>query len=147
MKAKDIMTERPQVVTPDDRVEKAAEIMREHDVGFVPIVNNRDTMTMEGVITDRDITVRHVAEAHSRECTLRQHMTRTPIETVRSDDDLRDVEQVMQRAQVRRVPVVEGSRLIGVIAQADIAVAEAREHPDEVATTVEKISEPAHGKR
>lgn len=145
MTARDVMTSHPEVVTPSDLLQRAAEIMRDLDVGFVPIVNNRQAMKLQGVITDRDITIRHVAAGHPRECKVHEHMTATHIETVGPDMDLDEVLDVMQRAQVRRVPVVEGdNRIIGVIAQADIAMKETSEHPERVAQTVEKISEPRH---
>jgi CBS domain-containing protein len=148
MRARELMTPRPEVVTPNDPVERAAEIMRDLDVGFVPIVDDRGSMKLRGVITDRDITVRHVAAGHARDCTIDQHMTADQIATVRPDAELKQVADVMQRAQVRRVPVVEADgRIVGVIAQADIAVKGASEQPERVAETVERISEPARPQR
>lgn len=137
------MTPRREVVTPSDLIQRAAEIMRDVDVGFVPIVNDHQSMQLRGVITDRDITIRHVAAGHPRECKVHEHMTVDQIETVGPDADLQQVLDMMKRAHVRRVPVVDGEgRIVGVIAQADIAVKEAREHLEQVAETVEKISEP-----
>jgi CBS domain-containing protein len=110
--------------------------------------DSNPSMKLEGVITDRDITVRHVAAAHQRECNVHEHMVRDRIETVGPDASFEQVVEVMQRAQVRRVPVVEGDgRIIGLIAQADIATKEAPTPPQEVVETVEKISEPAHPQR
>lgn len=143
MKARDVMTAGPEAVIPSDLIQRAAEIMRDKDVGFVPIVEDRKTMRLAGVITDRDITVRHVAAGHPRECKVNEHMTNTGIETVQPDAEMSQVLEIMQRAQVRRVPVVEhDGRLVGVIAQADIAV-DANRDPEEVAETIERISEPA----
>lgn len=148
MNAREIMTPHPEAVTPSDSVQRAAEIMHDLDVGFVPIVNDRTSMQLKGVITDRDITVRHVAAGHPRECTVREHMTAERIATVAPDASLDEVLDAMKRAQVRRIPVVErDGRLVGVIAQADIAVKEAPSHPEHVAETVEKISEPAKPQR
>lgn len=147
MKAKEVMTASPEAVTPSDLIQRAAEIMRDRDVGFVPIVDDRKSMKLAGVITDRDITVRHVAAGHPRECKVNEHMTGVGIETVGPDVEVAQVLDVMQRAQVRRVPVVESDgRLVGVIAQADIAV-DADRQPQEVAKTVERISEPAEPRR
>jgi CBS domain-containing protein len=147
MKAREIMTATPDAVTPSDLIQKAAEIMRDHDVGFVPIVDDRKSMKLAGVITDRDITVRHVAAGHPRECKVNEHMTNAGIETVGPDADVSQVLEVMQRAQVRRVPVVEGDgRLVGVIAQADIAV-DSNRSAEDIAGTVERISEPARPAR
>jgi CBS domain-containing protein len=148
MKARDIMTPHPEVVTPSDLIQRAAEIMRDLDVGFVPIVKDRESMKLKGVITDRDITVRHVAAGHPRECKVNEHMTTQGIETVGPDADAQQIFDVMSRAQIRRVPVVEGDgRLLGVVAQADIAVKETSRQPEEVAATVGKISEPARPDR
>ena len=147
MKARELMTASPEAVTPSDLVQKAAEIMRDRDVGFVPIVDDRKSMKLAGVITDRDITVRHVAAGHPRECKVNEHMTNAGIETVGPEAELEQVLEIMQRAQVRRVPVVEADgRLVGVIAQADIAV-DGNGTAEDVAETVERISEPARPTR
>lgn len=74
-------------------------------------------------------------------------MTAQHTESVRPEANVREVMEVMKRAQVRRVPVVdESGRIIGVIAQADIVVKEAREHPEQVAATVEKSSGPGRAR-
>jgi CBS domain-containing protein len=147
MKAREVMTPSPDAVIPSDLIQRAAEIMRDRAVGFVPIVEDRKSMRLAGVITDRDITVRHVAAGHPRECKVNEHMTGVGIETVGPEAEVGQVLDVMQRAQVRRVPVVEpDGRLVGVIAQADIAVDADRTAKD-VAQTVERISEPAEPRR
>lgn len=140
MKARDIMTENPRVVTRDDTLADAARIMRDLDVGFVPVVDTSSSMRLEGVITDRDITIRHVAESHRDECRVGDHMTAGGIRTVSPDDDVKDVMEAMKSQQIRRIPVVEQDRLVGIIAQADLAT----EHVGDrkVGEVVEKISEP-----
>jgi len=143
MKARDIMTTNPQVVTPDEPITRAAEIMRDNDVGFVPVVDDRTGMRLQGVITDRDIAVRHVAHNCPSTCTVADHMTRDTIDAVSPDADLDEVIEVMERDQIRRVPVLdEGYRLVGIIAQADIATRGASEK--EVGELVERISEPKY---
>ena len=147
MKARELMTSQPEVVVPTDALERAAEIMRDADVGFVPVVDDRGTMKLQGVITDRDIAIRHVAAGHERSCQVKEHMTSGSLQAVKADDPVERVLEVMQRAQVRRVPVVEADgRLVGVIAQADVAV-DSQRGSQQVAATVEKISEPARPKR
>lgn len=144
MRASEIMTTGPEVVTLADPVRKAAKLMRDLNVGCLPIVDDRQSMHLRGVITDRDIAIRHVAEGHQRDCTVNDHMTGNGVATVQPDTELSQVLELMQRAQIRRVPVVEREgRLVGIIAQADIALKESARHPDEVAKTVERISEPA----
>jgi CBS domain-containing protein len=143
MKARQIMTANPEVVTPDEPVSRAARIMRDRDIGMVPVVTDRDSMSVTGIITDRDIAVRHVADLCQEDCSVATHMSRGEVETVKENDDSAAVLAAMQRREVRRVPVTnENGELVGVIAQADVATA--REIPrEDVAETLRKISEPA----
>jgi CBS domain-containing protein len=133
------MTANPQVVTASDSISRAAEIMRDTDVGIVPVVEDSGSMRLAGVVTDRDIAVRIVAEGRDGNVNVREIMS-SGLATVRPDDDLNRVTELMKREQVRRVPVVEGDRLVGIIAQADVA----REGGSDRKTgdVVEKISEP-----
>lgn len=148
MKARDIMTQNPEVVTSKDTVTQAARVMRDMDVGIVPVVEDRSKMDIKGVITDRDIAVRHVAEGHEQQCSVSDHMSSDHLDSVTPDSDVHDVMRLMKRDQVRRVPVVEdGNRVVGIIAQADLAVEEGPREPEEVEETIEKISEPGHPKR
>jgi CBS domain-containing protein len=119
-KARDIMTANPQVVTPADAVSRAAEIMRDADVGVVPVVEDQGSMRLAGVVTDRDIAIRVVAEGRNGETTTREVMS-SGLATVGPDDDVSSVLDLMKAEQVRRIPVVEGDRLVGIIAQADVA--------------------------
>jgi CBS domain-containing protein len=147
MRARDIMTPNPRVVTPDETVAAAAQLMRELDVGLIPVVDDADSMRLKGVITDRDIAVRHVAERHSDDCRVSAHMSEG-LTTASPDDDVDAVMDRMQREQIRRIPVVEdGDRLVGIIAQADLATDVGPGAPASVAKTVEKISEPAEPQR
>lgn len=141
MKARDIMTQNPDFVTPDERLTRAAQIMRDRDVGSVPVLDSGDSKRLEGVITDRDIAIRHVADEHGNDCVVEHHMSADALRTVAPDDDVDKVLETMKQSQVRRVPVVEsGNRLVGIIAQADVA----REgiHEQEVSRVVEQVSEP-----
>jgi CBS domain-containing protein len=138
MKARDIMTSNPRVVTAGDSITRAAEIMREADVGVVPVVEDSGTMRLAGVITDRDIAVRVVAEGRDGNVNVREIMS-SRVKTVGPEDDVDRVTQLMKSEQVRRIPVCEGDRLVGIIAQADVA----REGSDrKTGDVVQKISEP-----
>ena len=140
MKARELMTSSPECVTRDDSLQRAAQIMRDLDVGFVPVVDDRGSMRLAGVITDRDIAVRAVADGRSA-ARVADCMTAGSIRTVNPDDSDKDVLRAMRDAQVRRIPVVEdGNRLVGIIAQADIATEGLSDR--KVAETVEQISEP-----
>jgi CBS domain-containing protein len=142
MKARDIMTEYPQAVTPSDPLSDAAALMRDGDIGFLPVVEDRNSRRLVGVITDRDITIRHVADAHTDECVIKQHMTSDRLVTVAPDADTGEVHRLMIERQVRRIPVVDADgHVLGVIAQADVALKEQRDRT--TGEIVEKISEPA----
>ena len=138
-KARDIMTANPQCVTPDDSVSRAAEIMRDADVGVVPVVEDQGSMRLAGVVTDRDIAVRVVAEGRGSDCRTRDIMS-SGLATAGPDDDVDRVMDLMKREQVRRIPVVDGERLVGIIAQADVATDLGSDR--KTGDVVEKISEP-----
>jgi CBS domain-containing protein len=140
MKARDIMTANPECVTREDSLQRAAEIMRDVDVGAVPVVDDRNSMRLVGVITDRDITVRHVAGDNGENCRVGDHMTSGRLFTVSPDDEADHVLDRMKAEQVRRIPVVEGERIVGIIAQADVATEGFSDA--ETGEVVEKISEP-----
>jgi CBS domain-containing protein len=140
MKAREVMTEYPQVVTPSDPLSHAAALMRDGDLGFVPVVEDRQSRRLVGVITDRDIATRHVAQAHGDDCAIKQHMTADPLVTVAPDAPTSDVHKLMMEHQVRRVAVVDSDgHLLGVIAQADVATKEGRDKA--TGEIVERISE------
>ena len=146
MKAKDLMTRAPECVTREDSVKRAAELMRDLDVGFMPVVEDRTSMRLAGVLTDRDIAVRCVANGYRPDDRVGDYMTTGYIARVDSDADLDEVVAHMQDRQLRRIPVVEEEdRLVGVIAQADLAT-ESRDSR-EVATTLARVSEPAQPRR
>jgi CBS domain-containing protein len=143
MKARDIMTRNPTVVTPNDPISRAASLMQERDVGLIPVVDDLKTMQLVGVLTDRDIAVRCVAQQHDATCPVRHHMTTDALATVGADASAEDVMAQMEKHRVRRVPVVsKGKHLEGIIAQADVAVKLGPTQPAEVEHLVEHISEP-----
>lgn len=141
MKAQDIMSKNPRTVTPDTVLVDAARVMRSEEVGLLPVVEAADSRRLIGVITDRDITIRHVAEGHgSASCPVSEAMT-AEVRTCKPDDDVKDIMEVMGREQVRRLPVVdERGSVIGIVAQADI-VRKARDDK-KAEQTVERISAP-----
>jgi CBS domain-containing protein len=141
MKAKDIMTRKPKCVTPETSVREAARLMKEEDVGVLPVVERDGSDRLIGIVTDRDIAIRHVAEGHdSSSCPVREAMT-SSVRTAREDDDVESVMDLMGTEQVRRIPVVdERGSLVGIVAQADI-VREARDDK-KAERTIEKISDP-----
>jgi CBS domain-containing protein len=115
--------------------------MREAHIGSLPIT---DGEKLVGMITDRDITTRVVAEAADPNATSVGDVYSQDLISVEPDNDLREALQLMARHQVRRLPVVENDRLVGIVAQADIALAENQQETGEL---VEAISEPSDGER
>jgi CBS domain-containing protein len=138
-KAKDVMTRNPQVVTADASVQEAARLMKSEDTGVLPVVESQGTRRVVGVITDRDITIRVVAEGRSS-ATVRDAMS-TGVRTCKEDDSLNDVMKVMSSEQVRRVPIVDDSgELVGIVSQADVVLEGGDDKRAE--KTVEAISQP-----
>lgn len=141
MEVKDIMTPDPACCTPDTTLQRAAEMMVEHDCGEIPVVENAASMKPVGVITDRDITCRTVAKGHNPlTMTVAECMT-TPCVTVGPDTSLAECCRVLEENQIRRVPVVDAAgACCGIVALADIARhAEKRE----TAEVVKEVSEPS----
>jgi CBS domain-containing protein len=123
MRARDIMTAKPLTVVPTDPVWKAAEIMRYEDIGGVPVVSDKATGKLVGLITDRDITVRCIARRHGAVCVVLAHMTPQPLYTVHPDADVSEIVEKMEAAEVRRIPVVDDRGiLVGIVAERDLAM-------------------------
>jgi CBS domain-containing protein len=141
MKASELMTPDPACITPADSVQAAARMMGSYNVGSLPVVEGGDNKRLVGIITDRDVAIGAVAEGRM-DATVADVMTANP-RTVREEDDASRVEAIMAEEQVRRVPVVnERGAVVGMIAQADLALAENGISDRAVGRVVEKISEP-----
>lgn len=139
MKVSEIMTKNPACCTSDTKLQQVAKMMVDNDCGAIPIVENESNKKPIGMITDRDITVRTVAEGKNPlELTAQDAMT-TSIFTVRENSDTEECFNLMEEKQVRRVAVVdESGACCGIVAQADVA-----EHGSngEAAELVKEVSE------
>jgi CBS domain-containing protein len=133
---RDTMTAEPRSIDSSQQIVEAARLMRDEDVGSLPVLEDG---RLVGMVTDRDIAVRVVAEGRKPEATTVGEASSRDLVTVEPDHDLDDALLLMARHQVRRLPVVEGERLVGILAQADVALAEKEKKTGEV---VEAISEP-----
>lgn len=143
MKAKEIMSPDPQCCTPADTLQSAARMMADFDCGSLPVVENADRKVLIGVLTDRDIAIRGVAKGKTPDSKVNDVMTPAPT-SCSPDDDVDQVERIMVERQVRRVPVVDADRrVVGMIAQADLARDDRAASDRDVGRIVEKISEPA----
>jgi CBS domain-containing protein len=140
MKVREIMTSDPVCCVPEDTTQKVAQLLREHDVGSLPVVAARDDLRLVGMVTDRDICLAVVAEgADPKTTTIENCMTSEPA-ACREGENLNNCERLMEEHQVRRIPVVDGDgKLIGIVAQADIAQ---KEQPEKVKEVVAEISKP-----
>ena len=117
--------------------------MRDLQIGSVPVAADSATPVLVGLITDRDIAARCVAKKHDASCLVRDHMSPAPLQTVHPDADSADVIRKMEDAQVRRIPVVDGSGvLLGIIAQADLATKLGPREPYLMEEVLERISTP-----
>jgi CBS domain-containing protein len=115
---KEVMTSEVKACEPDTTVAEAAKVMAKEDVGPVPIVEEG---RLTGIVTDRDIVVRVVAEGRDPSSTTVGEIASRDVVTVSPDDDLDTALKHLAQNQVRRIPVVDGGRLVGIVAQADIA--------------------------
>ena len=134
---RDVMTPNPVCVSEKDSIRDAARIMAREDTGVVPVVDGKKII---GMITDRDIVVRLVAEGKDPSNARVNDAITKNVRSVKDDSTVQDALEVMSRAQIRRVPVVNGSNeIVGIVSMKDIAT-ETRES-GQVGKTVEKISE------
>src|SRR3712207_766444 len=123
MKAHDIMSTNPTCVTPETPLVEAARVMKEENIGIVPVVESSGSRRLVGVLTDRDIAVRAAAEGRDGSTTSVGHVMSSNVRTSSPDDSVDDIMDLMGREQVRRVPIVdERGTLVGIVAQADIVL-------------------------
>jgi CBS domain-containing protein len=143
MYARNLMTPEPSVISVNDTITSAARLMRTLRIGMLPVVDDTHHRHLLGVLTDRDIVVRCVAEGHRLDCRVEDHMTRDGLLTVLADSDLRLIADRMEQHQVRRLPVVDArQRVIGIVTQADLARRVGPEDPELVEEVLERISNP-----
>lgn len=139
-----VMTPNPVCCTRDTPLRDVANMMVDHDCGQIPVVESKDDRTPVGVVTDRDIAIRIVAEGRDANASTAGDAMSTPCKTVTTSTTLKDCVCLMEAERVRRVPVVDADgKLAGIVSIADIALAGKDAATAEVVT---KVSEPT-GKR
>jgi CBS domain-containing protein len=138
---REAMTPGVSAVSPSQSLAEAAELMKGEDVGSVPVVEEG---RLTGILTDRDIVTRAVAERRDPQTVKVDEVASRELVTVEPEQDLDEALALMARHQVRRLPVVEQGRLVGMLAQADVAL-EAKEK--KVGEVVEQISQPTSTER
>jgi CBS domain-containing protein len=134
MKVRDIMTTDVATATPDTTLEDVATMMRDEDTGAIPVL---DEAELVGIITDRDIVIRCIAEGKDPVETTVEDVLTEGLETIEPDADVSHAHDLMSRRQVRRLPVVEEGEFIGIVSIGDIAV----KSDTNVSHTLESVSE------
>jgi CBS domain-containing protein len=125
---------------PHDTVADVARLMKDEDIGPVPIVQDQDSRKLVGIVTDRDLALKVVADDLDATTTRVSDVMTTDLVTCREDDDINVALQAMSRNQLRRIPVVDaGNILVGIIAQADVATR--MNEPEKTGEVVKEISE------
>jgi len=139
MQINEIMTEDVSCVGPEATLQEAAQKMRDRDVGPLPICDNDRLI---GMVTDRDIVVRAIADGHDPATTSVRSVMTEGIEYCFEDDDVEEAARLMKKSQVRRLAVLNhDKRLVGIVSLGDLAVH--MRDDEEVGETLEEISEPA----
>ncbi len=140
MKVRELMTTEPTTVEPKATLGEAATLMKQEDCGSIPVVEGG---RLVGIVTDRDIVVRGVAAGKDPKTQrVSEVMSANPV-TIGPDNDVSDAEMKMADRQIRRLPVVEGGKLVGIIVTAQIARAG---NERKVGETLKEISEPTSGR-
>ncbi len=141
MKIKEVMSPNPVCCLPTDSAQRVARIMCDRNIGSVPVVMDQESLKLVGVVTDRDLCCSVVADGLDPKTTnIEKFMTLNPV-TCREEEGLENCERLMQEHQIRRIPIVDAKDgVIGIVAQADLAL---KDKPDRVSKTVAEISKPA----
>lgn len=138
MKVKEIMTKDVATLNADDSVERAAQLMKQYNVGAIPVCSEENVI---GIITDRDIALRSVAQGENgRNQKVREVMSSNPV-LVNSETDVHDAARIMSERQIRRLPVVENKNIVGIVSLGDLAVESNLQ--DNAGEALTNISEPA----
>jgi len=141
MKCSEVMTVNPSCCVATDMVYQAAQLMKSEDVGSIPILNDPESRRLEGIITDRDIVLKVVAENRDPKNTRVSEIMTKDVATCRVNDDAHKALHLMEEHQVRRVPIVnDNGQLTGIVSQADVAT-----RMKEPAMTAEVVKEISRG--
>jgi len=129
---------------PNDTVTKAAELMKSENVGSLPVIENEQTEKLVGIVTDRDLVLKVVANGLDAKSTKVDAVMTHKVVTCRAGADLQKALDVMSKHQLRRIPVVDSdNKILGIVSQADVAIHYG--HPKRAAAMVKGISQ-ANGK-
>ncbi|HEU0295377.1 MAG TPA: CBS domain-containing protein [Anaerolineales bacterium] len=139
-KCNEVMTKNPVCCLPNESVTKAAELMKSENIGAIPVIENEQTKKLVGIVTDRDLALKVVAEGRDAKSTKVGAVMTHKVVTCRADDDLQKALDAMAEHQLRRIPVVDNDNtILGIIAQADVATRV--DQPEKTAEMVKEISQ------
>jgi CBS domain-containing protein len=139
-KCTDVMTKDVVTCTPENTIAEVARLMKTEDIGPVLIVDNEQSKTLVGIVTDRDIVVKAIADGQDVKTTRVGDVMSKKLVTCRADDDVDVAMKAMAQFQLRRIPVVgENMKLLGIISQADVATRV--DAPEKTGEIVKEISE------
>ena len=138
MKVREVMTGSVDWVTPDTTVIEVAQLMKKDDVGSIPICKDHRLM---GMITDRDIVLKVVAAGGNTNNILAKDIMSTDIISVTPDQDVHEAANLMSKYQIRRLPVLETGKLVGILAIGDLAIE--KKHVNEAGDALSNISQGA----
>jgi CBS domain-containing protein len=139
-KCNEVMTNNPVCCLPNDSVAKAAGLMKSRDIGSIPVIENEQTQKLVGIVTDRDLALKVVAQGRDPKTTKVEAVMTHNVVTCRADDDLQKALDAMAEHQLRRIPVVNNdNKIVGIIAQADVATRV--DQPEKTAEMVKEISQ------
>ena len=138
----DIMTPNPIWCLPKDTVQRIAELMKQNNIGSVPVIENEQTQKLIGIITDRDLALKIIAEGRDAKSTKVEAVMTRKVITCRGDDDIQVALNSMSEHQIRRILIVDYvNKILGIISQADVAT-----RVDQAEKTAEVVKEISQAK-
>ena len=139
-KCSELMTKDPVCSMPDSMVAEAAKLMKRENIGPIPVIENERTRKLVGIVTDRDLALKIVAEGRDPKSTKVEAVMTRKVVTCLADDDVQKALDAMSEHQLRRIPVVDSDlRILGIISQADVATRV--NQPEKTAAVVKGISQ------
>ncbi len=141
MKVKDIMSKSVASISPEDTVQKAAQLMKQFDVGSIPVCCGGK---VSGIVTDRDIAVRSIADGKDTKQQKVQEIMSRSLATGTPEMDVHEAARIMSDKQIRRLPIMDGSSIVGIVALGDISVEPALK--DNAGDALNGISRPCETK-
>jgi CBS domain-containing protein len=143
MKIREVMTKNVAFANPNSSITEVAQLMQKHNVGSIPVCNNEQVV---GIVTDRDIIVRNIAHGDNPQNSIAQDVMTSNVKTVSPETEVSEASRLMSAEQIRRVPVVDNNKLVGIVAIGDVATV-GNNFSAEMSKTLTEISKPSRPER